>query len=70
MIEEMDYRDFFREFLQVLIGDTEEFIADINEGECSLEQIVEALEALNALFKFSYERTDSVLNKVSIKFQE
>lgn len=70
MIEEMDYRDFFREFLNVTIQDMDEFLKDIKEGKLTQEEIINNLMVLNQLFKFSYDRTDVVFNKVSIKFEE
>lgn len=70
MIEEMDYRDFFREFVKSLIIDIDEFIKDIDEGKLTQEEIIYNLMALNGLLKFSHDRTDVVLNKVSIKFEE
>ena len=70
MMEEMDYRDFFRKFLNVTIQDMDEFIADIKEGKLSLEEIARDLEDLNHLFKFTNLRCENVMNKVSIKFEE
>lgn len=70
MIEEMDYRDFFREFVKSLILDMDKFIKDIKEGKLTQEEIINNLMVLNQLFKFSRDRTDVVFNKVSIKFEE
>jgi hypothetical protein len=70
MIEEMDYRDFFREFVKSLIIDMDEFIKDIDEGKLYQDEIIDNLTALNQLLKLAHERTDVVFNKVSIKFEE
>lgn len=70
MIEEMDYREFFREFVRTLIHDMDKFIKDIDEEKLTQEEIIDNLMALNGLLKFSHERTDVVFNKVSIKFEE
>lgn len=70
MIEEMDYRDFFREFVKSLIFDMDKFIKDIDEEKLTQEEIIDNLMALNGLLKLSHDKTDVVLNKVSIKFEE
>lgn len=70
MMEEMDYRDFFREFVESLILGMDKFIKDIDEGKLTQEGIINNLMALNQLLKFSHDRTDVVLNKVSVKFEE
>lgn len=70
MIEEMDYRDFFREFLNATIQDMDGFLADIKEGKLSLEEIARDLEDLNNLFKITRTRCENVMNKVSVKFEE
>lgn len=70
MLEEMDYRDFFREYLSALIQDMDEFIVDIEGRKLSLEEIVTYLKEFNHLFKLTHFRCESVSNKVSIKFEE
>lgn len=70
MIEEMDYRDFFREFAKSFTHDMDEFLKDIKEGKLTQEEIIDNLMELNQLMKLSHERTDVVFNKVSIKFEE
>lgn len=70
MIEEMDYRDFFREFVKSFILDMDDFLKDIKEGKLTQEEIIDNLMRLNQLLKFSHDRTDEVFNKVSIKFEE
>jgi len=69
-MEEMDYRDFFREFLNATIQDMDGFLADIKEGKLSLEEIARDLEDLNHLFKIFYNKCDTISNKVLIKFEE